>query len=1026
MIKRFLLVILCIPLFSATAQDSLNVSMLGWLHNYWDLAYETEVEGSYAYCVTRYTGLRVVDISDPLNPFEVGSCETSGSAFGLALSGNYAYVADGGDGLRVIDITDPFNPFEVGFYDTPGNALGVAVSGNIAYVANETVGLILIDVSNPSAPAYLNTFNTAGMARNVLIEDTLAFVADDSNGLRIIDISDPMLLSEIGFYDSPGHAQKTCIAENFAYLADGGTGLRIVDISNPALPNEVGYYDTPGYTYGVAVRDSLAYLADGDLSLRILKISDPAAPVQIGYRNTGGNSQDVFMYGDYAILSDKYSGLRLMDVSVPTSPFEAGAYDTPGHCINVEISEGYAYIADVQDGMQIVDVSDPANPLEVGRCATAGWVWDVAVSGSYAYVADNYGTTNVYGGLRIIDITNPAFPVEVGFCDSPGNPYAVAVTGNYAYLADGLEGLRIVNISNPFSPVEVGFLNTPGLASGVDVLGDLAFIADGNGGLRIVDIANPTSPEEVGVFDEVMIFNDVVASEDYAYLTFEINGEFHANGLAAVDVSDPAHPFEAGNYTTPGNARGLDVVGDFAFIADDWAELLVINILDPAEMTEAGHSRLLGGSAYGVASDGCLAYQAAYRYFEIFDCSAATGCLTIPEIQDVSINGGDEITDLELVSVAVTATNEPRDMMLSEDPAFDDAAWQTFTSPTPFTLSQGNGMKTVYVRLRNAAGVSESVGDDIQYLGLIPDPIDDLCIHVDPSTNSVILTWNSVDNAEVYKIYAGASPSMTPNAGNYLHSTPDTFYVDPVSLQVYSSRFYLVTSSSQPPGEETMVWIPAGEFVMGNNQVAGAPEHTVYLDGYYIDAYEVTNAQYREFCILTGYPCFLEEYFDDFPNHPLIGVRWDEACAYCEWLGKRLPTEAEWERAAKGNEDNRLWPWGDNFYQEIAGTIYHANIDGTGDGWETTAPIGSFPTGVSPTGCFDMAGNVNEHCWDYYSEDYYSMSPDSNPQGPESGTARVRRGGAYHYNAAFARCSNRYWLVEGYRGSCSFRCVKTP
>ena len=308
-----------------------------------------------------------------------------------------------------------------------------------------------------------------------------------------------------------------------------------------------------------------------------------------------------------------------------------------------------------------------------------------------------------------------------------------------------------------------------------------------------------------------------------------------------------------------------------------------------------------------------------------------------------------------------------------------------------------------------------------------PDAVDDLSLFVDQTTNSVLLRWSPADDALFYSVYADSKPDITVDMSTFVISIEDTFYNDLSSLPQLGTRYYTVVSSIQYIEYDFMVWIPAGEFIMGNDEIGtDAPEHEIYLDGYYIDNYPVTNAKYREYCDLAGCYCYLDIYYDDFPDHPLVGVLWDEACAYCEWFGKRLPTEAEWERAAKGNEDNRLWPWGDVFYQEISGTTYHANIDGTEDGWDITSPIGTYPTGISPTGCYDMAGNVHEHCWDYYSPDYYTMSPDSNPQGPETGTVRVRRGGAYHYSASFARCANRYWLVETYRGGCSFRCVQTP
>jgi formylglycine-generating enzyme required for sulfatase activity len=1116
----YILLLAQVPAFG---QDSLNVSMVGWLHDYWDCASETKIVGTIAYCATAYSGLRVVDISDPTMPFEIGSCETPGSALGIAISGNYAYIADERGGLRIIDITNPANPVETGFYDTAGNAYGVAIVGNFAYVADGLSGLRVFNVTNPSSPVQAGVLNTPGLARGVIVEGSFAYVADDTGGLRVIDITNPANMTEVGFFDTPGQAYRMALAGSSIYIADYNYGLRIVDISNAALPVEIGHYDTTGYSYDVKIVGGLAYLADDGSGLRIVDISNPANPILVGSRTTLGTTHGVIIDGTYAYLSDWYNGLRVMDISNPASPHEAGFYDTPGHCLDVTVSGSYAYIADVHAGIRIVDISNPEEPLEVGRCETPDWAFDVAVSGNYAYVADRQS------GLRVQNVSVPSAPYEVGFYNTPGESYAVAVSGSLAYIADGPSGLRIVDVSNSSLPVEIGFLDTPGWATDVAIAGNLVYIADSTGGLRIIDVTNPSAPEEVSVYDAAGSIRHVLVRDGYVYMTAGNSGHRDATGLHILNVSDSEQPTIEGFYQTPGNARAIALSGNYAYVSDGWAGVQIIDISDPSQMVEAGHyNRDSGGNSYGVAVSGCYAYLTDYFYFEVLDCSSANGCdeapvltsfaiengdpttvrrnvslnheasnnpiefrwseqsdfagtlwegyisvpevmlsegegiktvwlqlrnssgesnvmsddieysETVPVITAVTINNGDATTANRLVSIAITATYSPTEMMLSEDPSFDEMDWQAFASPASFELSEGNGSKVVYVKARNENGPSESVSDEIVYYSGVPDEVEDLSLLVDQGTNSVLLRWSPVDYAQTYKIYADSVSGVGIGGSTFLYTTPDTFYYDVTGLPLFSARYYTVISSGEPIAIEGMVYIPAGEFVMGSNVVGGSatPEHVVYLDAYYIDIYEVTNGMFREYCDATGYhylprPDFendsvMTHYFTDYPDYPLVGVRWDEACAYCAWLDKRLPTEAEWERAAKGNEDNRLWPWGNTFLQGISGTTRHANVDGIADGWLYTSPAGYYPTGISPTGCYDMAGNCNEHCSDWYAADYYSMSPDSNPQGPETGTARVRRGGAWHYNSTFARCSNRYWLLPAYRGSCSFRCVKEP
>ncbi len=209
------------------------------------------------------------------------------------------------------------------------------------------------------------------------------------------------------------------------------------------------------------------------------------------------------------------------------------------------------------------------------------------------------------------------------------------------------------------------------------------------------------------------------------------------------------------------------------------------------------------------------------------------------------------------------------------------------------------------------------------------------------------------------------------------------------------------------PGE--LVVIPAGDFQMGSmdGHINEKPEHTIYLDPYYIGRYEVTNKEYKEFIDATGYkpPLNVEgtdseyniwsgsEYPSGLENHPVVNVSWYDAEAYCIWLSKvtgehyRLPTEAEWEKAARGN-DLRVYPWGNKKPNRKK-----ANYNNKWIGADTLFTVGYFDDGKSSYWVHDMSGNVAEWCSDWYNEDSYANSPRSNPNGPEKGVNKVVRGG---------------------------------
>jgi formylglycine-generating enzyme required for sulfatase activity len=211
-----------------------------------------------------------------------------------------------------------------------------------------------------------------------------------------------------------------------------------------------------------------------------------------------------------------------------------------------------------------------------------------------------------------------------------------------------------------------------------------------------------------------------------------------------------------------------------------------------------------------------------------------------------------------------------------------------------------------------------------------------------------------------------------------------------------------------PKDGAEMIFIPAGNFIMGSDNGATdeKPQHTVYLDGYWIYKTAVTVGQYKKFCAATGNKMPGAPPWGWIDTHPMVNVSWDDAKAYCGWAGVSLPTEAQWEKAARGI-DGREYPWGNDFDK----SRLQASSAKYGDA-NSTAAVGSFPSGASPWGALDMAGNVWEWCSDWYDENYYKSAPNKNPTGPLSGQARVLRGGSWYFNYPyFFRASFRYWLT---------------
>jgi hypothetical protein len=333
----------------------------------------------------------------------VGHLDTAGDAREVAVVGDYAYICDWGT-LRIVDVSDPTTPVEVGFYSPPygdGPCMTMAVAGNYVYTGGYYT-LNILDVTNPAAPALVGKTSGLDTPSGMVVAGAYAYVVDahDTGSgylyrLLIFDVSNVTHPFITGISTFTAFPADVAVAGNYAYVANVDSGLRVIDVSNPSAPFEVGVYAS-SKADGVTVAGSYAYVSEAGWGLRILDISDPTAPFQVSLYDSVGYTENSAVDWGYAYVAEGEVGVEMVNVLNPAAPVMTSLYNTPGMTHDVAIAgDGYVYAADGSNGLVILRSSfsisgkvteaggDPVAGVTI--TATGGYTTTTDASGAYAF-----------------------------------------------------------------------------------------------------------------------------------------------------------------------------------------------------------------------------------------------------------------------------------------------------------------------------------------------------------------------------------------------------------------------------------------------------------------------------------------------------------------------------------------------------------------------------------------------------------------------------------------------------------------
>jgi hypothetical protein len=348
--------------------------------------------------------LHIWNVSDVYSPYQESVLPLPGGANRLEVVGDHVYIADGYSGLVIIDASDPAAPVEIGEYDTLGRNSGVALYDHYAYLAEHDDGVLVIDIADPTEPVLVGQYDTPGWSYGVFVRDDLLYVADWDGGLRICDLTDPADPALIGV-GSVAQAWSVAVSGGYAYVVDavvdGLDTIRVLDVSDPAAPTEVGSRLMSNFVDALDTTGDYLYAACHEDGLKVLDISAHGDPIEVNsYPLT--ECTDVDIQGDcaYAVESEWDGGLYTFDIADPANPVYVSNYALPAglRFSRVSVEGLFAYVTvPTSNRVYVLFLGDPEHPVEIDDHETPGSMPDLLAGSGHVYVADGSA------GLRILE-----------------------------------------------------------------------------------------------------------------------------------------------------------------------------------------------------------------------------------------------------------------------------------------------------------------------------------------------------------------------------------------------------------------------------------------------------------------------------------------------------------------------------------------------------------------------------------------------------------------------------------------------
>jgi hypothetical protein len=543
---------------------------------------DIKVENDLAYILTRQNGLKIVDISDPSAPVEIGNYIDSNHGFsGLYINSNFAYLPHWG-GLTVLDISNPSSPIEVSNSNINFEHLIATHShGTLVFMAGQQIienqssyNLHIIDVSDPNNPEDIVQYETFYPIEEMIGTDSILYVHQqrffETSRFLVFDITTPSLPIEIDYIDFDHNLEDSIIQGDFIYFTTS-VGVACIDISNPIEPYEIDmdmeYFNTRYFHNNVGATINHIFVT-GHFGIKLVNVSNPLNPFEVSYNSTAGGFHLYEVSDQYALMPKPGSGLMVLDISDPLMPSEVG-FITPAneYYIDMEIQDNLLFFVYRDTGIQIFDISDPLNPIDYGVYNIDGLIVHISVSNDYAYIS------YLPDRILILDVSDPEHISEVGLYYPITWAHYSYVHDDYLYLIcydsdSGSRYLSILDITNPENPIELGHCVIESYFVSITVNENYAYLCNSHNGISIIDISDPSSPFIAEIFDDLTGARQIVISDDIAYIIDSNPYHQYDSGLKVCDISDPLNFSELGYYYTPHLSNGVFLNGEYVYMSN--------------------------------------------------------------------------------------------------------------------------------------------------------------------------------------------------------------------------------------------------------------------------------------------------------------------------------------------------------------------------------------------------------------------------------------------------------------------------